>query len=245
MLSDKDIQNILENAMENYFSRSRPDTVNFFDRNTPNPEQQPFTVSIHKWAFAPIMDTDTFRTIKSLAKVVVREVAGASLALTSELVFRVPGLLPYPPIWDDGAPLFASHAQDGEDRLGVPGGNIIDSVGHTADDISIAVDRLVELDPAGAYDSEERLKIYCAAPQERKLMKACARAGVKCRVIGIRGHHTERGWIVSRAESPCSMLMTSPTFLLQIKGNQLLAGAKFDVWIENPRLAVYVTPKET
>jgi len=231
--------------MEDQFSKSRPAALHFFSHETPTVDQQPFTVSIHKWALGSILESDTTRTIKSLAQVIVKEVAGTSLTLTGELVFSLPRLLPSQPLWDDGCPLFAAQGTDAEDRFGVPGGNIVESMNCFSEDVANAVDRLVELDASGSYDSEERLRVFCSKPLERKLMRACAKAGVKSKVFGLRDYKDERSWVVARDVAPCSMLMTTPSFDLPVKGSTLTAGAKYVVWINSPRLAVCVTPKET
>ena len=245
VLSDEDIQNVLEDAMNAQFARPRQATLNFFAHNAPNKAQKLLAVSIHKWAISRVTDSDTLRTVKGLARIVVKEVAEVALAITGEMVFRETGILPHQPTWNDGSPLFASHDNRNDLRFGVHGGNIIESMDCFTDDISNAVDRLVELDPNGSYDSDERLRIFCAKPLERKFMRACAKIGVNCKVFGIRNYKTERSWVLARDESPCSMVMEAPSFALPVKGNNLVAGAKYVVWINDPRLAVCVTPKES
>jgi len=243
-MSDGDIQNALESAMENQFSKPPPSTTNFFSHGEPTGDEQSLTVSIHKWAIADVTLTDTLLIIKGLAKIVVKEVVSVSTTLAGEMVFGVPGLLPHQPLWTDDAPLFAARDADDLDRFGVPGGNITDSVGCCSDNVLNAIDRLVELDQGGSYDSDERLKIFCPKSMERKLMQACAKVGANCRVFGMRGHQDENSWVLSRDEFPCSLLMTTPSFELPVEGGKMIAGSKYVVWINDPRLAVRITNQE-
>jgi hypothetical protein len=244
MLSDGDIQKALESAMENQFSKPPASTTNFFSHGEPTGDEQSLTVSIHKWAIADVTSTDTLPTIKVLAKVVVKEVAGVSYSLTGEMVFGFSGLLPRQPLWTDEAPLFAARDADDLDRFGVPGGNITTSVGSCSGDVLNAIDRLVELDQSGSYDSDEKLRIFCSKSMERKLMRACAKVGANCRVFGMRGYQNEQSWVMSRDNFPCSMLMATPSFELPVKGTKMIAGSKYVVWINDPRLAVRVTYQE-
>ena len=243
VLSDSAIQEILCQAMEDQFSKARPATRHFFEHTVPDDDQD-LTVTIHSWVIAKLRPTDTHKVVHYLANQAVKEVVATAAAVTGEIVFRIPNLLPHCPIWTDGAPLFAAYAPaDGSDRFGVRGGNILKSANCYARDVRTATERLVELDPS--YERDERLQLFCAKPLEKKLIRACAKAKVACRVFGVYNFKEQRSWVLTRDASACSLLIGRPEFDIPVEGSNIVVGARFVVWINDPKLAVCVTPKET
>lgn len=235
LLSDAVIQNILQRSMEEKFSRTRPATRHFFNRE-PHEQGVQGAVSIHQWAIASVGEVDTRSTIKFAADRVVKEVAAAATKLTGELIFRKTHLLPWLPKWDDDRPLFCE-----DDRFGGP--NIIRSNGRLAADISSAAQALKTLDPELDIPYE-RLLLFCAKPLEKELIKAAAKAQIPCKVFGVYHHKEEKSWVLTRDESPYSLVIAPPDFHLPVKGNKMVLGAKYTAWIKNPKNAVCVTPKE-
>lgn len=236
MLQDDVIHGILARAMEEQFSRTRPSTRHFFDHRHPDPDQ-PRTVTIHHWAHAEVSKHDSVDTVRHLAVRAVKEVAKTANRLTGEVVFRQDSWLPHQPLWEDGLPLFGP---PGEDRFGVPGGNVIESIDNPVMEIQAAAQRLETLD--AEYEGDERLQVFCAKPREKELIRAAAKASVPCRVFGLYHYKKERSWIVTRDVSPCSLLIGRPSFDLPVEGTKLMVGARFVVWIDDPRYAVCVTP---
>lgn len=236
MLQDDVIHGILARAMEEQFSRTRPATRHFFEHQRPSPDQ-PRTVTIHHWAFSEVRDTDTEDTLRFLAVAAVKEVAKTATKITGELVFREDHLLPHQPLWEDGLPLFGPPMIE---RFGVQGGNTIESIGQFSKDIEVAAHRLQELDEE--YPGDERLQVFCAKPLEKKLIRAAAKAKVPCRVFGLYNYKEKRSWVITRDLSPCSLLIGKPAFDLPVEGSKLVVGARFVVWINDPRYAVCVTP---
>lgn len=236
MLQDDVIHGILTRAMEEQFSKTRPATRHFFEHQRPGPEQQ-LTVTIHHWAFSEVYDADTEDTLHHVAVTAVKEVAKTATKITGELVFRADGWLPHQPLWEDGFPLFGP---PGATRFGVRGGNVIESLGEFSKDIEHAAHRLQELDEE--YPGDERLQVFCAKPLEKKLIRAAAKAGVPCRVFGLFNYKNNRSWVITRDLSPCSLFIGRPSFDIPVEGNKLIVGARFVVWINDPRYAVCVTP---
>ena len=240
LLSDDVIQEILTTAMETHFSRSRPATRYFFEHQRPPPGQER-TLTIHHWAIAEVTQHDNRSIIKNLANQIVKEVAKTATKITGELIFRTDQLLPHQPLWEDGSPLFAAHTEEGHDRFGLPGGNIVESSGCHAEDVQNAAHVLQLMDTEFDPD-DERLLLFCAKPLEKKLIRAAAKASIPCRVFGLYNHKNDRSWVLTRDTSPCSLLIGQPTHSLPVKGNKLVAGARFTVWIDDPKNAVCVTP---
>lgn len=240
LLPDEVIQEILQRAMEDKFSRTRPATRHFFEHQASS-EGQPRAVTIHKWAISPISPTDSKMLIQHLAGMAVKEVAQVATAITGELIFRKPTLLPGLPLWEDGHALFFSGTNNR--RFGVQGGNVFDSTGCHSEDVAGAAQRLQALDPTLDLPYE-RLMIFCAKPLEKRLIKAAAKAQIPCRVFGVYNYKDERSWVITRDESPCSLLIGRPSFPLPVEGNNLVVGARFTVWIDNPKNAVCVVSKE-
>lgn len=227
--------------MEEQFSRARPATRHFFEHTSPSDDQHG-TVTIHSWVLAELQPDDTRKVVRHLANRSVREVVAASTAITGEIVFQRLNLLPKQPIWSDGAPLFSRTTIDGLARFGVIGGNIVDSVGCYASDVSAAAARLQDLDPD--YAGDERLQLFCAKPLEKKLIRAAVKADINCRVFGLYNFKEHRSWVLTRDTSACSLLIGRPSFNLPVQENTLVVGARFVVWINDPRLAVFVNPEE-
>ena len=241
MLSDDAIQEILGRAMEVQFSRARPATRHFFEHRPPS-EDQSRAVTIHKWVLAHVNDSDSSSVVHHLANRSVKEVVSAATAITGEMVFQAPSLLPFQPLWIDGSPLFSTHATvDNSARFGITDGNVVNSVGYYAEDVASAAARLSQLDEK--FDNDERLQQFCAKHLERKLTRAAAKAGVPCRVFGIADHKDENSWVLMRDASACSLLIGKPTFSIPVRGNKIVVGARFVVWIDDPRLAVCVMPR--
>jgi hypothetical protein len=241
VLSGDSIQEILNSAMETQFSRVRPASRQFFNfRLTAEEQKRP--VSFHKWAIADIQDSDTVEVVRHLANTAVKEaVATTAMKITGELVFNVPEILPSPPLWEDRAPLFSARSMiDNSPRFGVEGGNIVDSVGCHVNDVANAAERLSDLDVG--YDGNERLQLFCAKPLEKELILASARANAPCRIFGLYKYKNKRSWVLTRDTSACSAFIGLPTLMLPIRGNKLAVGARFVVWIHNPRFAVCVQP---
>jgi len=239
-LSTGAIREILHRAKEEQFSKASPATRHFFEHEPPSGDQQD-TLTVHSWAFAKLESTDSRKVVRHLATSVVKEVVAKASTITGEIVFRLPNLLPHLPCWNDGASLFATHsAESGSDRFGVVGGNVIWSGDSLSEDVYSASERLVELDPS--YERDEKLQLFCAKPMEKKLIRACAKAGVACRVFGIRNFRNQRSWVLTRDASACSLLIGRPTFDIPVKENHLVVGARFVVWINNPRFAVCTVP---
>lgn len=234
MLQDEVIQEILTRAMEVQFARIRPAVRHFFTHQIP-PEGQIGSVTIHKWAISAINDGDNRLVVAHLATMAVKDVVAVAAQITGEILFRRTHLLPYQPSWEDGLPLF----EEGE-RFGTRGGNVIKSGGCLMGDVSKAAARLAQLDEE--YASDERLQLFCAKPLEKELIRAAAKARVPCRVFGVYNHKAERSWVLMRDESACSMLIGRPNFDLPVKASKIIVGAKFQVWINDPRYAVCVTP---
>lgn len=234
LLSDAAVQGILHQAMERQFSRARPATRHFFEHVAPEDDQDR-TITIHSWVIAKLTPADTREIVEGLANTVVKEVVKTAAAITGELVFTAPHLLPQPK-WTDGRPLFA------DERFGVQDGNVVKSSGCFATDVKAAAERLSQLDEE--YPGDERLQLFCAKPLERKLMRAAAKAAVPCRVFGIYNFKEHRAWVLTRDSSACSLLIGRPSFELPVEENNLVVGARFVVWINDPRLAVCVTPEE-
>ena len=244
VLSDGAIQGILQRAMEEQFSRARPATRQFFEHVSPESDVADRTVTIHSWVTAKIHPTDTRPVVRHLANRVVKEVVSAANSITGELIFRTPNLLPTRPLWTDGSPLFASHSKtDDSHRFGVEGGNIVRSTGCFSADVQSAADRLSALDPE--FEQDERLQIFCAKPLEKRLIRACAKAAVPCRVFGVYNFKDRKSWVITRDSSACSLLIGRPSFEIPVKENHLVVGARFVVWINDPRLAVCVTEEST
>lgn len=222
--------------MEEQFSKARPATRHFFEHQAPK-EGQERTVIIHKWVISRITEADSELSVRHLANLAVKEVVSVAAQITGELVFRNAHLLPGQPLWEDGVTLFNHPAAH---RLGVKGGNVVQSIDCFEHDVREAADRLEELDQA--YGGDERLLLFCAKPLEKKLIRAAAKAQVACRVFGLHNYKNERSWVLTRDVSPCSLLIGKPSFPLPVEGNVLLVGARFVVWINNPRYAVCVVP---
>ena len=235
MLQDDDIREILERAMSKHFGRIRPAARYLFEHQRPDPEQ-PRTVTIHKWALAPVNRHDSGETLQRLVDIAVRDVAAMATTITAEIVFRRPRYLPALPLWRDGLPLFDEH---GGERFGLPGGNVRSASGHLPTDIVAAAQRLELLDES--YPGDESLMLFCAKPMEKKLVKAAAWARVPCRVFGLFNFKDERSWVLTRDRSPCSLFIGKPAFKLPVEGSKVVVGARFVVWINDPRYAVCVT----
>jgi len=242
VLSDGAIQEILHQAMETQFSRARPAIRHFFDHGVPDADAAVSAVTIHSWVFARLNPTDTRDVARHLANVIVKEVVATSAAITGELIFRKLNLLPNQPLWTDGLGLFATHTTNKKHRFGVKGGNVVKSADCFSDDVIAAAERLSALDPS--YKRDERLQLFCAKPLERELIKACAKAAVPCRVFGIHNFKEQCAWVLTRDSSACSLLIGRPAFDIPVEKNTLHVGARFVVWINDPKLAVCVIPKE-
>jgi hypothetical protein len=236
VLQNDEIDEILARAMEKQFSRARPSTRHFFDHQTAE-IGQPRAVTIHKWVIAALNDYDTRQTVELLANSAVKEIVAVGAKLTGEVVFRSSRLLPCLPAWEDGDLLFNRPA---DDRFGVKGGNVVKSVNCFVDDVATAAARLQQLD--SEYPGDERLQLFCAKPLEKKLIRATVKAKIPCRVFGLYNYKTERSWVLTRDLSACSLYIGQPAFDLPVKGNKLVVGARFVVWINDPRYAVCVTP---
>ena len=238
MLSDGAIQEILSQAMEKQFSIARPATRHFFEHEAPT-DQQPNTVTIHQWVCATVRESDTRNVIVHLANMVVKEVVSAAAKVTGEVIFGVPNLLPRQPIWTDGSPLFATHkGENGDDRFGLIGGNLLTSSSCLSDDVATASRRLSEMDPK--FKGDERLQLFCAKPMEKALIRACAKAKVPCRVFGVYNHNDYRSWVITRDRSACSLLIGKSRLDIPVEGNKIVVAARLVVWINNPRLAVHM-----
>jgi hypothetical protein len=232
------IQEILSQAMEKQFSIARPATRHFFEHEAPT-DQQLNTVTIHQWVCATVRETDSRSVIVHLANVAVKEVVAAAAKVTNEVIFGVPNLLPYQPLWDDGSPLFATHAKTGGDsRFGLRGGNLLTSSGCLSDDVATASRRLSEMDTE--FKGDERLQLFCAKPLEKTLIRACAKAKVPCRVFGVYNHKECRSWVITRDRSACSLLIGKSRLNIPVEGNKIVVAARLVVWINNPRLAVHM-----
>ena len=236
MIQDDVVAKILSQAMEEQFSKARPATRHFFEHQAPE-EGQERTVIIHKWVVSKITDSDNELTVRHLANSAVKEVVSVAAQITGEIVFRNNHLLPSQPVWEDDVSLFNHPAST---RFGVKGGNVVGSINCFEHDVRRAADRLEELDQD--YEGDERLLLFCAKPLEKKLIRAAAKAQVACRVFGLYNYKNERAWVLTRDLSPCSLLIGKPSFSLPVEGNVLLVGARFVVWINDPRYAVCVAP---
>ena len=234
---------ILRLAKEEQFSKARLPTRHFFAHESPDADQ-PDTLTVHSWVVAELAPTDTRKVVRHLANSAVKEVVTAADKITGEIVFGLPRLLPYLPHWSDGSPLFATHsAASDSDRFGVVGGNVVEATSHLSDDVHTASERLAALDPS--YLRDEKLQLFCAKPLEKRLMQAVAKSGVACRVFGIHNFENQRSWVLTRDSSACSLLIGRPAFEIPVKENHLVVGARFVVWINDPRLAVCVTSEES
>ena len=236
MLQDDVVKRVLASAMEEQFSKMRPATRYFFEHRRPE-QDQPRTVTIHRWSLTDVVDSDNEAILHHLAIIAVKEVTNTAVKITGEIVFQSNHLLPHQPLWEDGLPLFAEAVAN---RFDVPGGNIWKSVGCPNDDVVGAARRLELLDEE--YSGDERLQVFCAKPLERELIRAAAKAGIPCRVFGLFNYKDERSWVITRDLSPCSLFIGSPSFDLPVKGNKLIVGARFVAWVNNPRYAVRVIP---
>ena len=242
MLSDEVIHEILYSAVESQRSKVRPAARHFF--NCPDTAEKPqHAISIHRWVIADIQGSDSRTVVRYLADTAVKELMKTSLKIAGEIIFRQEELLPEQPLWLDGSPLFSSCSViTGKARFGVNGGNVVESVNCFSDDANNAVRRLSELDQT--YQGNERLLLFCAKPMEKKLIRAFAKIKVDCRVFGIYNYKNNRSWVLTRDNSACAMTIGRPSFSIPVKGNKLVVGARFVVWIDDPKLAVCVTPKE-
>jgi len=241
-LSPTSIEEILRQAKEEQFSKARPATRHFFNHEAPD-KGQARTLTVHSWVVAELAPSDTRQIVRHLANNAVKEVVAMAASIAGEIIFRVPHLLPVLPRWDDGSTLFATHStKTGADRFGVAGGNIVEGSDCLAEDVHKASERLVDLDPT--YERDERLQLFCSKPLERGLIRACAKADVPCRVFGVHGSENQRSWVLTRDASACSLLIGRPSFEIPVKENHLVVGARFVVWITDPRLAVCVLPEE-
>jgi len=233
---EDDIQGILDQAMEHQFSKARPAPRHFFEHQAPLDGQER-TVTIHKWVVTAVGASEARGMIELLANMAVREIVSVASQITGELVFRRTYLLPGQPVWEDGGPLFNHHSSR---RFDVDGGNGIEATDCFTSDVAQAAARLRELDPS--YTEDERLQLFCAKPLEKELIRATVKAKIPCRVFGLYDHEQERSWVLTRDRSACSMLIGKPTFPLRVKEDMIVIGARFVVWIDEPRYAVCVTP---
>lgn len=238
--SDEQIQEILRQVAASYSPRADPIVAHLFDFG-PTPK---FCgpVQMHRWVLAQVLPSDTPQTIRTIARMAIVEMNNTSTRLAMELAFSDLHLLSQDPVWEDGEPLFARKtAIDDGHRFGVEGGNIVESNDCLASDVENAVDRLIQLDPNGVYDSDESLTIFCARPLVRKLIRACAQTGQKCSVMGLKDHQ-RNSWILIGNKSPCGLEIRRPDFQLAASGTRVVVGAKVAVWIDDPRRAVRVEP---
>ncbi|MGD9726521.1 MAG: hypothetical protein AB7L09_00545 [Nitrospira sp.] len=235
MLQDDVIQSVLQKVMEAQFSRIRPSTKHFFELTQP-PGLALSSVSIHAWGLAEIEPTDTVASLKFLATEAAKAVSTTTDKMAGELIFRRDRLLPYLPVWTDGLPLFD---ENGDDRFGVPGGNVVPSCGDAVEDIENASQCLIQLNEE--YDGDERLLVFCAKPLEKELIRAAAKARVNCRVFGLFHYKQETSWVVTRDLSPYGLYIGRPSFDLPVEGNKLVVGARYVTWITDPRHAVCIT----
>lgn len=239
LLSDGDVQGILRRVLEEKFSRTRPATRYFFNRQAPD-ATHPLEVSFHHWALATVSDADSRTTVEYYANRVVKEVADTANRILGELVFDKPFYIHTPPAWLDGHSLFSSNSVFESHRFGVIGGNVLTTTNSHVDDVMLAVRRLGDLDPEFDF-RYERLLLFCAKPLEKDMIRACAKAGIHSKVFGIYHYKDERSWVLTRDESPCSLVIDKPAFKLPVEGNKMVIGARFAVWVDNPKNAVRVT----
>jgi len=240
LLSDDTIQEILQRAMEDQSSRSRPATRYFFERTT-IADDHLRAVTIHRWAIAKIEGSDTRDVVHRMASIAVRDVLGMASTIAGELVFRSARFLPQQPLSEDGQPLFSQIDSAGLARFGVPSGNLIQTTNCFSDDVKNAARTLKLMDPELDLP-HERLMLFCAKPLEKKLIRAAAKARVPCRVFGIYNYKTERSWVLTRDASPCALVIGRPNFPLRVQGDgKVIVGARFTVWVNDPRNAVCVT----
>lgn len=240
--SDDEIQEILRQVAAENLSPAEPVITRVFDFGDPLRAQR--VVEFHRWVTARIGFVDFPALIRFIARRVVIEMRQTSLSLVREVLFGPTYLMPSHLLWSDGSPLFSRIGEiDGEHRFGVEGGNTVESVGCHIGDVENAVDRLIQLDQRGAYDSDVPLMVVCARRLERHLIRACARAGQKCKVVGLRDYdHPD--WVVLGAKSPCAMEITKPDFTPKNIGAGIIVGARFSVWMTDPTQAIFVRSKE-
>jgi hypothetical protein len=226
--------------MEDRSSRSRPATRYFFEQST-DVDDHPRAVTIHRWAIANLKEQDTRDMVHRMAGIAVRDVIGMSSTITGEIVFRSACFLPQQPLSEDGQPLFSQTDSAGLARFGIPEGNLIKSTNCFLDDVKNAAHTLTLMDPELNLP-HERLMLFCAKPLEKKLIRAAAKARVPCRVFGIYNYKTERSWVLTRDTSPCALVIGRPNFPLRVQGEgKIVVGARFTVWVNDPRNAVCVT----
>lgn len=241
--SDDRIQAILRQIAEENLVPASPIVLQMFGFDPP--PQNATTVKLHRWVLAEVFDTDSTEVIRTVAKMAVDEMGTTSTRLAMEMVFGGPDLLPETPLWTDGLPLFASKAAiDGAHRFGVEGGNIVESADCFASDVASAIDRLTELAPSGAYDSNDDLEIYCSRPMVMDLMRAWARVGQrKCKVFGLRTYDGPN-WLLTGPKTPCGLEIRRPDFELPTAGTRIMIGARFRTWIVDPRRVILVKSRE-
>jgi hypothetical protein len=236
-LSSDEIKRILSEAMETQFTTASPTTRHFFEHEDPS-DDQPNTVTIHQWVVGVVQKTDSYTTVVELANSVVKEVVMAADKVTDEVIFGVSNLLPYQPVWLDGSTLFATHTKVGGDRFGLKDGNFLISSGSLLDDVETARYRLYEMDQS--LKENECLQFFCTKSLKTMLVKACVNSRIPCRVFVIPGNKARSGWVITRDKSACSLLIDKSHLGIPIQGNKIVVGARFVVWINNPRLAVYM-----
>lgn len=235
--TDAEIQEILTKVAGTHFASVDPLVSRFFDFD-PQPNT-PQIIRMHKWVTAPVLESDTRRMITGLAKMAITDLNRTTTSLAGELVFRTPRLLPAP-TYVDGLPLFSRGADDDVGfRFGVKGGNIVESAGCLAKDVDSASKRLAELG-SSALGANEQVTIFCARPLVRRLIRASVKAGLRCKVLGIKDYESDKSWVITREKAPCGLAIGRPAFPIPASGNRLVIGAQFMVWIVDPRLAVCV-----
>lgn len=240
--SNEQIQAILNHVAAGHLPVIDPLVAGLFDCEA-RPSTLP-TVTMHKWVVAPVEASDDAKSIRDLAKSAIAEMSGTSAKIAMELVFSATRFLPQLPLWTDGSQLFhRQSAIDGSHRFGVEGGNVVESVDCFASDVETAVDRLIQLDANGAYDSDEPLMIFCSKRLERRLIRAAVRVSQKCAVTGIDSYRGD-SWILIGAKSPCGMEIRRPTYQLGGSGTRIVVGARFTTWIADPRLVIRVEPPQ-
>jgi hypothetical protein len=240
--SDEQIQEILRQVATSYPAPIAPIVAQLFDVGSA--PKFCGAVKMHRWVFARTLDSDTTELIRMLARMAVVEMNSTMAKLAMELVFNDPHLLPQIPVWEDGESLFARKTSIDElHRFGVEGGNIVESSDCLAGDVETAVDRLIQLDPDGAYDSDESLMIFCATPMVKSLIRACVKSGQKCKVMGLKDHRRS-SWVLTGNKPPCGLEIRRPDFPLADVGTRIVVGARFTVWINDPRRAILVAPRQ-
>lgn len=242
MIPDSIIKAVLIKAVREQFSKLQPAVRNFFSYASSLPDNDD-TVTIHKWVSIEVRDNEPEKSVQALAVAAAKELVSATTAVATELIFRDIKLLPRHPLWSDGTPLFSiTSSKSLKDRFGVRGGNIVQSTGSYDDDLVAAVNRMVEL----GYDlsRREHLNIFCAPAFSKTLRRSAAKLGITCSVFTLRGADDGqfpcRSWVLARDAPSCSLLIDKPSFQLPAIGDKVMVGARFSVWINDPRLAVYV-----